>query len=150
AVSPSGEEREIALDPAGPGLWRALVETEELGLHRLSDAPGSAVEEAPLSAVAVVGPPSPQEFANPISTADRLAPLIEETRGGVERLKEDGVPSLRRVSARRSPSGDGWVGLVRREAYEVRGATLSPLAPSWLAFAMAALFLVAAWRVEGR
>ncbi|MBX2854505.1 MAG: hypothetical protein KTR21_05930 [Rhodobacteraceae bacterium] len=153
SVSPEGARTELSLSPAGPGLWRGVVETEELGLHRIFDADNSEIGDPPrepLSAVAVVGPPSPREFANPISTPDNLAGLVEGTRGAMIRLKEDGAPDVRRVREGRAAEGAGWIGLTRREAYSVAGVSLSPLAPSWILFAIAALLAVAAWRVEGR
>ncbi len=150
ATDPGGATREIPLQPAGPGLWRAEVATGTLGLHRIADAAGSAVEGPALETVAVVGPPAPKEFADPIATPEPLGPLIRRTGGATVWLIEDGTPALRRVGARREAAGSGWIGLMRRDAYAVRGASLSPLAPGWLMFAAAALFALAAWRVEGR
>ncbi|MCI4665696.1 MAG: hypothetical protein MRY74_13340 [Neomegalonema sp.] len=154
AVAPDGVESEILLTEEQPGVWRALVKTETLGAHRLTDAKSSVISAAsaprkPLSAVAVVGPPSPREFAEPISTTKLLAPTATATAGAVLRLSA-GAPELRRPRAGRPAAGDGWIGLVRREAYEVRGVTLAGVAPSWLLFGLAALMVVAAWRVEGR
>lgn len=156
-TDPSGAETVVDLAPAGPGLWRAEVETETLGLHRLTDAADSALGAAedgrraePLEAVAVVGPPSPQEFADPISTDRHLKTLVRDTGGGVIRLAADGPPEIRRVREGRGADGDGWIGFPRREAYRVAGATLTPLFPSWALFGLAALFAIAAWRAEGR
>ena len=151
AVSPSGAETQVALQPGREGLWRAVVETEELGLHRLRDAPDSAIgEDGPLSAIAVVGPASPREFANPISTEAIVGPFAEATGGAVWRLSERGAPELRRTREGRAANGARWIGLPRRDAYTVTGVELSPLAPPWLMFGLAALFAIAAWRVEGR
>jgi len=140
-VTPSGATRSAAFAPAGPGLWRTVLEVDEQGLYRLDDGE--------LTAVAAVGPAAPREFADPISTFARLNPLIEATAGGALRLA-DGPPDLRRVREGRTPAGRGWVGLVRRDAYAVEDVRLTPLAPGWLMLLLTAALLVAAWRVEGR
>lgn len=155
STGPDGKVETIPLEPAGEGLWRAVVETETLGVHRLTDAPESQIAlegetREPLSAIAAVGPPSPAEFANPVSTPDLLAPVAAISGGVIRRLKTDGLPDLRRVREGRATAGRDWLGLTRREAYAVRGVSLSALAPGWLFFLLAAVFGLAAWRVEGR
>jgi hypothetical protein len=140
-VAPSGAVAEHAFAPVGPGRWRALINATEQGLHRLSDGTHEAV--------AAVGPPAPREFADPISTTERLAPLAEATGGGVMRAAE-GLPDIRRIREGRAASGRGWIGLPRREAYAVEDVRLTALAPGWLALALTAGLLLAAWRVEGR
>ena len=140
-TAPSGATSTHAFTDIGPGRWRTVVETSEQGLHRLTDGE--------LEAVAAVGPPAPREFANPISTPDRLAPLAEATGGAAERLGET-IPDIRRVREGRVAEGRGWVGLARREAYAVEDVRLTALAPGWLALLITAGLLVAAWRVESR
>lgn len=96
-----------------------------------------------------MGPPSPKEFENPISSSGPLGELVSATRGGAARIAED-LPDLRRVGEGRSAAGRGWLGLARRDAYTVRDVALIPLAPGWLMLALAALLTLGAWRVEGR
>ncbi|MEM9726160.1 MAG: hypothetical protein AAF909_11950 [Pseudomonadota bacterium] len=155
SVGPDGAVSEIELTPAGDGLWRALVETDALGVHRLTDAEASQIalegeKRRPLSAIAAVGPPAPAEFANPVSTDALLAPAAAASGGAVLRLSAGGAPEIRRVREGRSTAGAGWIGLTRRDAYAVRGVSMAALAPGWAYFALAGLFALAAWRVEGR
>lgn len=140
-IGPSGARREAPFVAAGPGVWRAVFEAEEQGLHRLSDGV--------LAAIAAVGPPAPVEFERAVATEEALRPLLTASRGGAHWL-EDGQPDLRRVGDARTAAGRGWVGLARREAYAVEDVRLTPLAPGWLMLLLAAGFMVAAWRVEGR
>ena len=140
-IAPSGAARSVAFTAVGPGVWRALVEADEQGLHRLSDGR--------LSGVAAVGPSAPREFENPISTPLLLAPLAQATAGAALRLAE-GVPDIRRVREGRAASGRGWIGLARRDAYAVEDVRLTALAPGWLMLLLTAGLLLAAWRVEGR
>jgi hypothetical protein len=140
-TAPSGAESDHAFVEVGPGRWRTVVDAAEQGLHRFFDGEHEAV--------AAVGPPAPREFANPISSPEPLASIVEATGGGALRLA-DGAPDIRRVSEGRVAAGRGWVGLARREAYAVEEVRLTALAPGWLALALTAGLLLAAWRVEGR
>ena len=74
ATSPSGAMSEVTLTEVAPGRWEGRIDDAENGVWRL--------ENGDEQAVAVVGPSSPKEFENPVSTGDVLAPLAEATRGG--------------------------------------------------------------------
>ncbi|SES68739.1 hypothetical protein [Oceanicella actignis] len=141
ATSPSGATRRLTLREEAPGLHVARFEADEQGLWRLSDG----VREG----LAAVGPPSPREFADAVSSAAPLAPLARATRGGVVRLA-DGMPALRRVREGRDAAGRGWLGLAMREAHAVREVSLISLAPGWLALLLVAGLIAAAWRREAR
>ncbi|WP_118133195.1 hypothetical protein [Oceanicella sp. SM1341] len=141
-VSPSGEESVVPFTLQRPGRWTTTFTAQEQGLYRLSDEAHEIV--------VAVGPPSPREFENPISTGDILAPLVTATDGGILRLAETGVPEIRRVREDRVAAGRGWIGLAEREAYTVRDISLTPLAPGWLMLALAAALTLGAWRLEGR
>ncbi len=141
ATSPSGVETEIGLVEVSPGRWQGSLEEAENGVWRLANG-----EE---TAVAVVGPPAPREYADPVSTGDLLAPLAAATRGAVTRI-EAGVPDLRVVREGRVAAGRGWIGLVDRDAYLLRDIRQVDLAPAWLMLLLASVLAFAAWRIEGR
>jgi len=140
-TSPSGENVTVDLAEVAPGRWEGRVEAEENGVWRL--------ENGEMTAVAVIGPRAPREFADPVSTGAVLAPLVEATRGGIRRM-EDGLPAIRMVREGRVAEGRGWIGLADREAYLLRDIRQVGLAPAWLMLLLAAAFAVAAWRIEGR
>jgi hypothetical protein len=141
ATSPSDAVSEVTLTEVSPGRWQGRIDAAENGVWRL--------ENGDQSAVAVVGPSSPREFDNPVSTGDVLAPLAEATRGGIRRL-EDGLPDLRLVREGRVAEGRGWIGLADRNAYQLRDIRRVDLAPGWLTLLLAASLAFVAWRVEGR
>ena len=141
ATSPSGATREVTLVETAPGRWEGRIDDAENGLWRL--------ENGDQTAVAVVGPSSPKEFADPVSTGDVLAPLAGATGGSVRRV-EDGLPDVRLVRAGRVAEGRAWIGLADREAYQVRDVRRVDLAPGWLSLILAAGLAFIAWRVEGR
>ncbi len=78
-----------------------------------------------------------------------MAPAIDSLRGGVMALN-DGLPSIREVSAGRPAAGRGWIGLTPRNAYETRDLRQTPLLPPWLVLLFAAGLIVGAWLREGR
>ena len=139
--SPSGEEMALEMVQTAPGRWQARFEAAENGIYRLSDGVAETVT--------AVGPSAPKEFENPVSGAEVLDPLAEATGGGILRYA-DGLPSLRRVSENRVAAGRGWLGVVRREAYDVNDIRLAPVAPGWVFLLAAAALTLVAWRIEGR
>jgi len=140
-TSPSGVTSEVALAEVAPGRWEARIPAGEDGVWRLANGD--------LAAVAVVGPPAPKEFENPVSGGEVLAPVATATGGEVRRL-EDGMPDLRMVREGRVAAGRGWIGLADRQAFQLRDIRQVALAPAWLMLILSAVLVFAAWRVEGR
>ena len=140
-TGPDGSEQVLGLTEVAPGRFEARFEAAQNGLYKLV--------EGTQSTVVAVGESAPKEFENPISTGDILSPVLKATSGGVFRL-EDGFPDLRMVRDGRVASGRGWMGLSRRDAYNVVDIKLTPLAPGWLMLLLAAGFALFAWRVEGK
>ena len=91
-TSPTGATRTLNLQPVEPGVWRAEVTANELGLWRATDGK--------LTALANVGPANPREFAEVTSTTEVLRALTAATGGDARRL--DG-----RQHARRAARGAG-------------------------------------------
>ena len=138
---PSGKRQNVALAKTAPGLWRANVKVDELGLYRLSDGK--------LSAVAAAGPLNPREVADMRATDAILKPVAQASGGSVRWLS-DGLPSVRRVDANAIASGDSWIGLRRNGAYRVTAVEQKPLLPPWAALLLLLGTLLLAWRMEGR
>ena len=141
AGSDGGGAQVLQYEQVAPGRWQALLEGAEEGLWRLDDGQAQAV--------AAVGPPSPAEYANPLASAEPLAPLVEATDGSAAWLA-DGVPGVRAVPEGRRTAGRGWIGLTARDAYRVTGIRLTPLIPAWAAALVVSLLLLGAWLREGR
>ena len=137
---PSGKKQTVALTKAGPGLWRASVKADELGLHRLNDGK--------LSAVAAAGPLNPKEVADMRATDSILKPVAQASGGSIRWLS-DGIPTIRRVDANATASGDNWIGLKRNGAYRVTAVEQQQLLPPWAALLLLLGTLLLAWRMEG-
>ena len=79
-----------------------------------------------------------------------LRPLLEATGGGSQVFATDGMPALRRVSAKSDRSGFHWFGLKRNEDYVVTGIDQAPLLPPWAALFLGLGAIMLAWKREGR
>jgi hypothetical protein len=110
-TTPSGAKRTLRLEKGGGGRWTAVIPADEIGLYR--------VDNDPLTAFAASGALNPIELADVRSTPEILAPIAAETNGSVRRLKNEGVPEIRKVRPGRETSGKGWIGI-------------APIATTWL------------------
>ena len=138
---PSGKSQTLTLDKVSPGVWRAAVKVNELGLYRVSDGK--------LTAVAAAGPLNPKEVADMRATEEILKPDAQATGGGIHWLV-DGTPQIRRIVPGQQASGSDFIGLRRNGAYRVTSLTQQPLLPAWLALLLIVGSLLFAWRMEGR
>ena len=144
-TGPNGEPQALTPTQSAPGLWRAILENAALGLHR--------VENGDLTALAHVGPANPREFQDVFSSAERLAPLVEETGGGIARLgrpENIAIPRIVAVSERAPAVGKGWIGLRRSQATVLKSVDRIPLLSGLLGLALLVGGFAALWYREGR
>ena len=145
-TAPSGKTRTLALNESEPGVFRATIEANELGLWRATDGK--------LSALANVGPANPREFTEVTSTAQVLRPLTDATGGAAMRIADaSGTVNVPRVVAVRSSDtyrGDDWIGLRLREASVVRGIGVLPIFAGAIGLLLLIGALAATWAREGR
>jgi hypothetical protein len=143
-IAPSGEESQVALAQASPGLWRGQASAPEQGLYE--------ARAGNLRAFAAVGPLNPREAAAVAAAPEILRPMAQASGGAVFLTGEDGrnLPEIRRVDSGARAAGDDWLGVERNASYVVRTAVASPLGPgwAWAVFGMA-LFMLG-WRRESR
>ncbi len=150
--SPSGKTATLALKQVEPGLWRASMPADEIGLYR--------VEQGDRRAFAHVGAANPREFIDARSTDALLKPLVRETGGRIARMADaKGNLTLPRIVPIRSGSGlsgSDWIGIRTTEASVLKGVVRVPLFGGTLgAAAFLALFVLLlmpglTWFREGR
>ncbi len=150
--TPSGAVKTVTLDPVEPGLWRATLPGDEIGLYR--------IEQGDKRAFAHVGAANPREFIDARSTDKLLAPLAEATGGRIARMRSsDGAPIVPRIVPIRSGatvSGSDWIGVRMTEASVLKGIVRVPLlggyaGPAAFLALLVLLFLPAlTWFREGR
>ena len=139
---PEGSSRTLMLTESGPGVARGALSASAPGVWRVAD--GTHI------AFAAAGQDNKPEYADLRATADRLAPLVHASEGGVIWLAASGPPVLHRVSDTGQAAGSGWIGLHRRGAHLVTGIAETPLLPPWAALPLLLALVLAAWRRESR
>ena len=145
-VAPSGKAFDVALAPAGPGLFRAPLAAEELGLYRL--------QQGELTALVNVGPDNPIEYREIVSTLEKLRPVAEANGGTVRRIGKAGSAAVtmpRMAAMGDSPvyGGADYIGLRRANASVARGVALTPLAMGFIGLIVLLGLIIGAWAWEG-
>jgi hypothetical protein len=144
-TSPSGKTRELNLTGGEPGLWRAAMPADELGLWQATDGT--------LKALINVGPVNPKEFSEVTSTTEVLKPLAQSTGGDARRIVDGAAVELPRVVPVRTSSvfqGDGWMGVRMRDASVVRGVGVLPMFAGLIGLLLLLGAFAATWLREGR
>ena len=145
-TTPSGQTRQLTLDKAEPGVWKAVTQANELGLWRATDGK--------LTALVNVGPANPREYAEVTSTTNVLSPLTTATAGDTRRLADASgnvtIPRFLGVRSSETFKGDDWLGLKMRDASVVRGIGVLPLFAGMLGLLLLIGSLAATWTREGR
>jgi len=144
-TSPSGKTRELNLTGGEPGLWRAAMPADELGLWQATDGT--------LKALINVGPVNPKEFSEVTSTTEVLKPLAQATGGDARRIVEGATVELPRIVPVHTSSvfqGDGWMGVRMRDASVVRGVGVLPMFAGLIGLLLLVGAFAATWLREGR
>src|SRR5947209_504870 len=106
-TTPSGQTRTLTLDKAEPGVWKAVMQANELGLWRATDGK--------LTALVNVGPANPREYAEVTSSTTVLGPLASATGGEARRIADASgtlsIPRILRVRSTDTYKGHDWLGL---------------------------------------
>lgn len=144
-IAPSGRSETVTLQQAAPGLFRATVPATEMGTYR--------VEQGGKFAFTNVGPANPQEFIDPRSTTEVLAPIAEQTGGLVARMAGDSgvlsVPAVRARDTGTQMTGADWAGVRMTEASVLKSASQYPLLSGLMGLALVLGALSLAWYREG-
>jgi hypothetical protein len=144
-ITPSGETLDVELTEAQPGLFTGSLETDEIGLYQVANAD--------LTALAHVGPVNAPEFADTVSTGEKLAPIAEETGGSVRRLAGlTGIdmPNIVPVRSGADASGRDWIGLRTTSDSVLKSVNRVPLFGGFFGLAALLLALGSMWYREGR
>ena len=146
-TAPSGAEQTVELERAEPGLWRAQIAADEIGLYHLTDGEHTAL--------ANVGPLNPKELRDLIATEEKLSDLVSDAGGGTARVESASagagdLPRITLLNDVRRWAGPDWMALKRTDAYVVRGIRSIPLLAGILGLALLLLGFAATWYREGR
>jgi hypothetical protein len=156
-LGPGGNSSDLALEAAGPGLWRSTIDVKQPGLYKLQ----TDSTTGQLTAVALAGVEDAREMSEVTATDEKLKPLVAATGGGFFWTRGGGlfstadttsvdVPRITMMPAAKVLAGSGWMGLRDREAYVTRGVKLTPMFTGLLALAALLFLITLAWWREGR
>jgi hypothetical protein len=145
-TNPSGEEETLTLDKGDRGTWRKAMTVDEPGVYRVSSGK--------LASIVTVGRANTRELAAVTATEGPLGAILEETGGGAfwlgrEAGEASDVPRLAMIRSGHVMHGSDWLGLHKRNAYNVKGVRLFPLFTGFLALAALLGLLAATWFREG-
>lgn len=149
--TPSGKTITVTPQEKTPGLWSATLPANELGMYSARQTIGAVANSAFLN----VGPSSPKEFINTLTTPDLLKPSVDATPGGILRLVDSkgnlAVPKLEsRTTAQTGEAmkGADWMGIRMSGADRLKGVNETPLIPSWAGMLLMVGLLAGAWYRE--
>ncbi len=145
--TPSGKTLQVKLAKSRPGLFEGALQTDEIGIFR--------IKNGNLEALAHVGPVDAPEFADSISTVDRLKPFAGATGGSVHRVHASGnsavrVPAITAISGNRTASGNGRIGLRETADTQLKSVSRLPLFSGFAALAALLFLFGGMWYREGR
>lgn len=145
-VTPAGKQLAVPLTQARPGLFTGSRTTDEIGLYRVANDD--------LTALAHVGPVNAPEFADTVSTTDRLKPFAEQTGGSVRRLEGTGggisMPGIVPVRSADNAASRDWMGLKTTNDSILKSVSRVPLFAGFLGLAILLLAVGSTWYREGR
>ncbi|MCO6393365.1 hypothetical protein GTW25_20300 [Aliihoeflea aestuarii] len=146
-TTPAGETMTVPLGADGAGVFSASVETDEIGLYRISNGD--------LETLAHVGPVNAPEFTDTVSTTQKLQPLADATGGSVRRIGTSltgalDLPNIVPVRQGANADGRGWVGLQTTNDTVLRSVSRVPLFAGFLGLGVLLLAFGATWYREGR
>jgi hypothetical protein len=145
-TSPSGKTVWVSRQTDGGGRGSAVLPITESGLYRITDGQRTAL--------AAAGALNPIEFADVRTTSDPVQSAVAATGGSISWIGgpdgPTGLPDIRRVRPEREAAGRNWIGFRANGDYVVTGVREVPLLPGFAALGLGLLFLLAAWRREGR
>lgn len=143
-ITPNGATKNIILRETAPGRFSGQVETDEIGLHRLSDET--------LTAFVGVGPDNPRELRDVLSNTDMLRSLIDQTGGTIRRVSTNGdditLPSLVPMRSASRFGGGDMIGLRANDQSTLLGVGMWPVFAGFAGLALLALALLATWLAE--
>jgi hypothetical protein len=147
-ITPSGKTLTVKLEKSEPGVFLGSVEVNEIGLYQVGNGN--------LSALAHVGPVNAPEFADVVSTPDKLRPAAEAVGGSVRRLAGASLtggitlPSVVPVRSGGEAAGSDWIGFRTTDDSVLKAVSHVPLFGGFLGLGLLLLALGSMWYREGR
>ena len=139
--APSGLKNEIELTPNPNGVSKFEIKSPELGVYKISDGIlDSLVHAGDLNRV---------EMSDLKSGPELFSYLIQKSGGSSQWLIDEKL-NLRRVKPGMHASGNGWIGLVKNNAYLTSGILEKSIFTGLFLILILSIALGFSWRREGK
>ena len=146
---PSGKTVDVTLNKVEPGVFEANLDTDETGLFKVKNGDKEALTH--------IGPINSPEYAELISTGEKLSPLAEATGGAITRLHQKAgaaikLPAIDIIKGKSIEPANKQNGILLNAPTETRLTNTSafPLFNGVLALVASLLLLASLWYREGR
>jgi len=146
---PSGKTVDVTLNKVEPGVFEANLDTDETGLFKVKNGDKEALTH--------IGPINSPEYAELISTGEKLSPLAETTGGAITRLHQKAgatikLPAIDIIKGKSIEPANKQNGILLNAPTETRLTNTSafPLFNGVLALVASLLLLASLWYREGR
>ena len=146
---PSGKTVDVTLNKVEPGVFEANLDTDETGLFKVKNGDKEALTH--------IGPINSPEYAELISTGEKLSPLAEATGGAITRLhQKEGatikLPAIDIINGKSIEPANKQNRILLNAPTETRLTNTSafPLFNGVLALVASLLLLASLWYREGR
>lgn len=150
-ITPSHKKFSLTLTPYGThGVLRG---TYPLSAQQNDDMGIWTVKNDQLTAFTSLPEINPLENSDLRTTATKLKPIIEQSKGGIFWLgtaQNMTVPHMRQVSSNQNTYGKDWVGIPLQKASIAGKDHFISLLPNWITLIIILGFLALGWRKEGR
>ena len=144
-VAPDGSKTKLEMTPYAPGLSRAHLTANQLGLYRAEDGEHLALVN--------VGQENPLEMQDVVSSTEKLRPITEATGGTTRRIADSGgavvMPRVVGLNPSSSYGGVDYIGVKRTGSTELIGARSTSLASGFFGLAVLLGITTLAWVNEG-
>ncbi len=141
-TAPDGTKQDIIMADEGKGWLESRLPAEQLGVYTVNDGTQERF--------AIAGDINPPELTGVRTTAEKLAPLVKESKGSIVWLNDTPAPDARLLPPERNYAGSGWIGLRANRGFTVAGVNDRPFLPAWV-YALLLLFLaIGCWWHEGK
>ena len=145
-ITPDGKVASPTFEKRGDGLFVAEHTAESLGLYRVANGD--------LTALTHVGPANPREYADIVSTTNKLASIVAQSGGLIKRLAKDkpaaSMPRVVPVRGSARTAGKDWMGIRATDASVLKGVVQVPLLAGFLGLGILLLVFAGMWAREGR
>ena len=142
-TTPNGDLSTLTLTANKDGLLRHDYKAEELGIYAFEDINGARK-------FAIIGTLDPLELRGVKTTAEKLAPLVNISKGATIWLDDVPTPKISISGAARRYGGSDWLALKRNNDFTVTGVQDSALLPEWFGVMLLLFTLLMLWWREGK